>query len=152
LQVIKPLPEHVFAWSELAKQFVAEGLKDYEWGLNEEDLHTTYHLWDKENWGFLLEDKGKIVGCLAGIINQHFFDYSNNFFHEYMWYVKPDFRGTGGGIKLYRALERRCNERGIKRIVMGHTSYMAQDFEKLYKKLGFTYLQSHYEKVLNGNK
>jgi len=152
LEVIKPLPHHVFPWCELAKDFVAESLKDYNWGLNEEDLHTTYHLWDTDNWCFLLEHEGEIIGCLAGIVVPHFFDYSNVFFNEFMWYVKPEHREGGGGLKLYRTLEDKCNEQGISRIVMGHTKYMASNFEKLYKKLGFTYLQTHYEKVLNGNK
>ena len=151
MEVITPLPHHVFAWSDLAKEFVKEALTDYSWGLNEDDLHETYHLWDKTNWGFLLEDKGEIVGVLAGVVVPHFFDYSNSFFNEFMWYVKPDYRKSGGGIKLYRALEKRCRERGVTRLIFGHTKYLADDFTKLYKKLGFTYLQTHYEKVLNGN-
>lgn len=147
MKVITPLPHHVFPWCELAKSFIKEALTDYDWGMNEDDLHTTYHLWEKD-WVFLLEDENKIVGCLAGIVVPHFFDYGNEFFNEFMWYVLPDSRNSGGGLQLYRALVRRCNERGIKRIVMGHTKYMAQDFEKLYKKLGFNYLQTNYEKVL----
>ena len=148
MKVIKPLPHHVFPWCELAKSFIKEALTDYDWGMNEEDLHTTYHLWDTENWCFLLEHDNEIVGVLAGIVTPHFFDYANQFFNEFMWYVKPEFRSTGGGLLLYRALVRRCREKGIKRIIMGHTKYMAEDFKKLYTKLGFTYLQTHYEKVL----
>jgi len=150
LKVITPKAEHVFAWVELAKAFIGEALVEYDWGMNEDHLHQTYHLWDKKNWGFLLEHEGEIVGVLAGIVVPHFFDYDNQFFNEFMWYVKPDYRKSGGGIKLFRALEDRCREHNINRIVMGHTKYMASDFEKLYTKLGFTYLQTNYEKVLDG--
>ena len=148
MKVITPLPHHVFVWCELAKEFIKEVLTDYDWGMNEDDLHQTYHLWDKENWGFLLESDGEIVGVLAGVITAHFFDYGNKFFNEFMWYVKPDYRKSGGGLLLYRALVDRCKYFGIKRIVMGHTSYMQEDFERIFKKLGFTYLQTNYEKVL----
>jgi GNAT superfamily N-acetyltransferase len=148
LKVITPKPEHVFAWVELAKQFAKEGINGEEWGINEADLHTTYHLWDKENWGFLLECDGEIVGVLAGIVTPHFFNYDNKFFNEFMWYVKPEYRKSGGGLLLYRALVKRCRELGVKRIVMGHTRDMILEFESLYEKLGFTYLQTHYEKVL----
>ncbi len=148
MKVITPKPQHVFEWVELAKDFLDEGIGKYEWGYNEEHLHSTYHLWDKENWGFLLEHEGQIVGVLAGIINVHFFDFDNRFFSEFMWYVKPGFRHKGGGLLLYRHLVRRCKDRNIKRIVMGHTSHMAKDFERIYQGLGFTYLQTHYEKVL----
>ena len=148
MEVITPEPKHVFAWVELAKDFTNEAIDGHRWGVNEEHLHTTYHTWDKKDWGFLLESDGEIVGVLAGIITPHFFDYDNLFFNEFMWYVKPDFRKSGGGLLLYRALVKRCREHNIKRIVMGHTSYMKKDFENIYKRLGFTYLQTNYEKVL----
>lgn len=148
MQVIEPLPIHVHAWAELAKEFVNEAIDGHKWGINEKDLHTTYHLWDKKNWGWLLSDGDEIVGVLAGIVTPHFFNFDNQFFNEFMWYVKPDYRSRGGGLLLYRALIKRCEEKGIKRIVMGHTSYMIFEFENLFEKLGFTYLQTNYEKVL----
>jgi GNAT superfamily N-acetyltransferase len=147
LKVIRPEPHHVFEWVELVKEFLSEGIHTYNWGISEDNLHTTYHLWNKD-FGFLLEDEGKIVGVLAGSVAPHFFNYSNIFFQENMWYVRKEFRRKGGGILLYRALVRRCRERGIRRIVFGHTKIMKNEFEKLYGKLGLTYLESHYEKVL----
>jgi len=148
LKVIEPLDTHVFAWVELVREFLDEGIKEYDWGVNEDDLHTTYHLWDKKNFGWLLEADGEIVGVLAGIAMPHSFNYSNRYFLESMWYVKKSHRGTGGGIMLYRACIKRCRELGISRVVFGHTKVMRKDFERLYKKLGFTYLESHYERVL----
>jgi len=151
MQVIEPKAHHVFDWVELAKEFAAEVIQNYGWGINEEDLHKTYHAWDKKDWGFLLEHEDRIVGVLAGAITPHFFDHSNLIFSEFMWYVQPEFRKTGGGLMLYRALVERCKTKGVRRIVMGHTGYMINEFECLYESLGFTYLQTHYEKVINGN-
>lgn len=152
MTVIEPLPIHVFDWCKLAHEFVGEAIEDYGWGINEEDLHRTYHAWDKKNFGWLLEHRGQIVGVLAGVVIPHFFNYSNRIFNEFMWYVKPEFRGTGGGLMLYRACLRRCNALGIERLVFGHTRYMSEEFGKIYERLGFTYLETHYEKVLNGGK
>ncbi len=148
MEVITPEAKHVFAWAKLAREFTNEVIDGLKWGINESDLHTSYHLWDKENWSFLLQHDNQIVGVLAGIVTPHFFNYDNLFFNEFIWYVKPEHRKSGGGLLLYRALEKRCKEKGIKRIVMGHTSYMIMEFESLYEKLGFTYLQTNYEKVL----
>ena len=148
MEVITPEAAHVFKWVALAKEFTSEAIETYNWGFNEENLHTTYFLWDKKDWGWLLQDGDEIVGCLAGMVTPHFFNYDNLFFNEFMWYVKPDYRSQGGGLLLYRALVKRCKEKNVKRIVMGHTSYMIMEFEQLYEKLGFTYLQTNYEKVL----
>jgi GNAT superfamily N-acetyltransferase len=147
LKVIGIEAQHVFEWAQLAKDFINEALQEYNWGVNEDDLHTTYHSWNKD-FGFLLQDEGKIVGCLCGIVTPHFFDYENKFFSEFMWYVKPEYRNKGGGLLLFRECQRKCIEAGVTRMVMGHTKYMKEEFENLYTKLGFTYLQTHYEKIL----
>jgi GNAT superfamily N-acetyltransferase len=81
-------------------------------------------------------------------VSAHLFDYENTFFQENMWFVKKEYRKKGGGLLLYHALLQRCRERGIKRIIFGHTIQMKEEFTLLYKKLGFTYLETHYEKVL----
>ena len=148
MQVIKPLPLHVFAWVSLVREFLDEGIDTYDWGVNEENLHTTYHTWDKKNFGWLLEDEGKIVGVLAGVAMPHFFNYSNWYFNESMFFVKPEYRKRGGGILLFRACVEQCKFLGIKRIVFGHTRVKAAELEQFFKKLGFTYLETHYEKVL----
>jgi GNAT superfamily N-acetyltransferase len=147
MEVITPLPHHVFAWSDLVTEFLKDGIDQYDWGVNESDLHTTYHLWNKD-FGWLLEHEGEIVGVLAGQVAPHFFNYENLFFHEMMWFVKPEFRHLGGGIMLYRACVKRCKERGIKRIVFGHTKHLHDEIKKTVERLGFTYLETHYEKVI----
>jgi GNAT superfamily N-acetyltransferase len=151
LKVIEPLDHHVFEWCELVHQFLDDGIDEYGWGVSENDLHTTYHTWDKKNWGWLLEHEGEIVGVLAGVVVPHFFNHKFLLFNEFMWYVRPEFRGTGGGLRLYRAAYDRCKEYGISRMVFGHTKHMKKDFIRIYEKLGFTYLETHYEKVIDGN-
>jgi GNAT superfamily N-acetyltransferase len=131
----------------LVKKFLDEGIGEYGWGVDEEDLHKTFHAWDPR-FGWALVDKGKMVGCLAGIVVTHFFNRRNTIFQEFMWYVLPEYRRTGGGIMLYRACERDCRALGITRLAFAHTKYMSEQFEKLYKGLGFTYLETQYEKVL----
>ena len=147
MRVIRAESSHVFDFCDLVKEFLDEGIDKYGWGVNTKDLHTTYHLWDKD-YAFLLEDEGCIVGILAGVVAPHFFNYENFYFHENMWFVKKDYRRSGGGLMLYRACVQRCHEKGIKRLVFGHTIQMKDEFEKIFKSLGFTYLESHYEKVL----
>jgi len=147
MKVIEPKNSDVFAWSELVHRFIDECIKDYGWGVNEQDLHRTYYAWDKR-FGWLLEHEGKIIGVLAGACLPHFFNYGNTLFQESMWYVVPEHRKSGGGLLLYRACVKQCEKMGITRMVFAHTKHMGEEFGKIYDKLGFTYLETHYEKAI----
>ena len=41
MKVIEPLPHHVFDFVDLVKEFLDEGIDAYDWGVNEDDLHTS---------------------------------------------------------------------------------------------------------------
>ena len=150
MEVIQPEPKHVFEFAEMANEFFEEAEGIQEWGVNQEDIHTTYftYLNSVEHIGLLLQHEGKIVGVISGLISPYYFNYSNTIFNEFMWFVRKGYRSGGGGLKLYRVLEESCRKAGVTRIVMGHTRHKILEFETIYEKLGFNYLQTHYEKAL----
>ena len=150
MKVIKPEPKHVHDWIQLVQEFLQEGIDQYAWGFSSEDCEATYFTWLKECIGFLLEEEGAIVGVLAGNIAIHPFCYTTVYFHESMWFVRKSHRGKGGGIKLYEACEQECRDRGIKKMVFAHTSLLeVKTFKKIYNKLGFHELETHYVKDIN---
>jgi len=147
MQIVNYAPHYVFEWCDLVHRFVEECIKEQDWGCNDEDLHKTFHSWDPRfAWGLVHEDK--LIGCLTGIVVPHFFNYANLIFQESMWFVIPEFRNTRGGIMLYKRCEEDCRRYGITRLAFAHTKFMKEGFEKIYQGLGFSYLETHYEKVL----
>jgi hypothetical protein len=152
MKVINYSPHYIFEWCDLVKKFITECISEQDWGCDDKDLHTTFHSWDERfAWG-LLNEEGELVGCLAGVVVPHFFNYRNLIFQECMWYVLPEYRKGRAGVMLYKQCERDCKRHGITRLAFAHTKYMKGNFEKLYNGLGFKYLETHYEKVLtNGN-
>lgn len=149
MRIVNYHADAVFEWVELVKKFLAEGIGEYGWGVDDESLHRTFHSWDPRfAWG-LENDEGRLVGCLTGLCVPFFFNHRNLLFQESMWYVEPEFRGTGGGLMLYRRCESDCRKYGITRMIFAHTRYMTDEFQQIYKRLKFTYLETHYEKVIN---
>ena len=83
----------------------------------------------------------------AGLVAPHFFDFNTLYFHESMWFVLPGYPGWGR--KLYERAECECKRRGVLKMVMAHThAYKPKQFEKMYYKLGFNKLETHYVKEI----
>ena len=149
MKVIKAEPIYVHDFIELVQRFIELGVDEYDFGFKRNDAESTYFLWVRSQIAFLLMDGKKVIGVFAGISAPHFFDYSTFFFHESMWFVLPEYQGQGGGAMLYRAVHNECIKLGIKKIVMGHTyGFKPGSFEKLYKRMGFRKLETHYVKDL----
>lgn len=97
---------------------------------------------------FVYEVDGKINGILGGL----FWNCSMTADLEALegfWFVKDEYRGGVGAVKLLRAFEDEAQKRGCKRIKMVHLmSVNPQDVEKLYIKMGYNMLQVSYVKEL----
>jgi len=154
MRVIKPEPYHVHEWTSLIDRFLAEGIDHFGFGIRQEDVETTFFLWVNRNLPLLLlEDEGKIIGCLGGNLFPHWFNYDTLIFNEMIWYVLPEYRRGGGGVRLIRAMEKECKDRGVDKMVLGHTyALMPDDLRKLFEGLGYRIIESHYIKdIKNAN-
>ena len=95
---------------------------------------------------FVLEVEGKVIGVLIGQVVDDPLQ-RTKIFQELIWYVRPEQRKQG--IKLLRTVEDYCKATGIGAIVMSHTDTAHNvKFENFYRRRGYTYLESHYMKVL----
>ena len=93
---------------------------------------------------FLLESSRNIVGGLGAIKCP---DPNNGemIASELFWFVEKEYRGSG--LKLLKAFEAWAQEQGIKKILMVHLSeLMPGKLKKLYERMGYKELETHYIK------
>jgi GNAT superfamily N-acetyltransferase len=150
MKIVKPLPEHVHIWVEMARKFDEELLKNEneDWGFNAENCEQTYFLWIQNQIGFLLKDGDNFVGAIACIVAPHFFNYDYLYCDEAMFYIKPGYRGNLGAKLLIKAVEEDCQRRGVHRVVMAHTIYMGDVIKRFYNGLGYRLFETQYVKDL----
>ncbi len=109
-----------------------------------------------KNWEFLLGngmgkifglyEDGKFVGALGAIIAPDLND-GELCATECFWFIDPDKRGNG--VKLLLNFVKYSKEIGCVRVNMVHLfNAHAEKLSKLYKKLGFSPVETHYLKTL----
>jgi GNAT superfamily N-acetyltransferase len=89
-------------------------------------------------------DGGKVAGLLGFLIFPHYFTQEPTA-TEIMWYVLPEERNGGAGIKLLWEAEKQAKAMGAKR--MGFTAPSA-DVVKLYERFGYKQVEITFMKEL----
>lgn len=149
MRVYQASDKDLGVWLKLAKEFYAEGFDDYKWGFNDAHAQTTYLLFIQNHLCFLAEDEGKVIGCMAGVITQHHFNYDFVYYQEAMWYIIPEYRGKGVASQLLEATEGKCRELGCQKLAVGHPQDQRLDIiDKIFKQMGFKPFEKHYIKDL----
>lgn len=93
---------------------------------------------------FVAEREGRIIGVFWGHIDQHFFSKAL-VATEYMFYVKPDFRGTSVALRLMHAYKTWAENRNAQEIMICMTiGVEPEKFDRFIKKLGFQYVGGNY--------
>lgn len=117
-----------------------EGMDRFNYGYNEYCAERIFFLWqaNPRTINFVLLQRDRLVGFMAGITAPHNVNYWKWYYYEHMWYVMPEYRSGGGGIKLLNATEAECKIRGISHMIMGHQVHFMKDyFHRLFPRLGF---------------
>jgi len=149
VNIYKADESHLKIWLPLAKEFYDEGFDEYQWGFNEQHAETTYKLFIINHLCFLAEYNGEPVGCLAGVISQHHFNYHFLYFQESMWFIKKDFRKLGIARKLLKATSEEATKRGCQKFIVGYTQkVLPLIMDRFYRRLGFNLFETHYVKDL----
>lgn len=131
---------------KLCESFVKESLGEYGFKIEKNILDQTIEVC-KQNSLLYVKD-GKCVGVIAGHIGHSFTD-SEKTFNETIWYMAPEYRKYG--VKLYKALEKWCEENGITLIVMAlMANSKSLSLDRFYKRLGYQPFEVHYFKRLEG--
>jgi len=98
----------------------------------------------------LLKDGDKIVGLLAGIIdNAHPMTYSCKVANELIWWVDPHYRGSPDSFALIEAYEQWAKELKCTHIHLAHfENDLGKKVSKYYKNMGYKKVEVSYLKEL----
>lgn len=82
-----------------------------------------------------LRDRGELAGYFIGIVGSGLHYRACLTCTLDIFYVLPKFRGRHGGVRLFRAVRRELQRRGVQRWMVG--SKIHQDASRLFQALGF---------------
>jgi GNAT superfamily N-acetyltransferase len=63
-----------------------------------------------------------------------------------VFWIAPEYRGRGGGTRLFRAVEAELKRRGVKRIYCG--SKLHKDSSRLFLALGYRQIEAWFSKLV----
>lgn len=89
-------------------------------------------------------DEGEAVGMIAGSITPYFFS-RGAVASDFVWYVKPEHRGSRAAVKLLKAFKSWATEKGASQLYMGVTTNISADRTgDLLQRLGFEHVGGNY--------
>jgi len=134
---------------ELIKEFYNESLKEYKITLDDATLDETLVGFIFPHVGIVAELNGNIIGCIGGYVSKSIFNKNQIMAQEAMWYMKKEFRNGTYGLRLLKAFEDKCKERGADLISM--ISIMNLNVEKVsdfYTRCGYSPMEFHFIKEI----
>jgi len=131
----------------LYKRFHAEVQESYGIPFDEDTLMERIAGIIQNHVGWVMEEEGKLVGVMGGIVTSMLFDKNTKVFMEVSWYVTPEFRRHG--MKMLETAQKYCMDLKVQRMIIGHMGNADRDrFEKVYARKGFELFEQHYIKEL----
>jgi GNAT superfamily N-acetyltransferase len=89
-------------------------------------------------------DAGRLVGYFVGFIAPGLHYRTCLTLTEDIFWIAPEFRGHGGGLQLFKAVEAEARRRGVQRMFVG--SKLHKDASWLFERLGYTEVERYYSK------
>lgn len=96
----------------------------------------------------LADDGDKLLGMVGVFVVPFMFNREKVSAHEVIWWVEPEARSTGAGVKLLDAVEPMCKEIGVGAIQMMHLSNSPPQAGALYESRGYKHSETSYTKVI----
>lgn len=96
----------------------------------------------------VLELEGRVVGMIGVIFIP--FIFNPNYIHagEIIWWVEPEYQGSGWGEELLRSIDGKCKEANATHIQMIDLPNSSLSAARLYEKLGYVLTERSYTKVV----
>ena len=131
----------------LINEFYYESLREYDLSFTVETLKETIANFIDNHVGLVAEREGKIVGVIGGLISRSIFNKDEVVGQEAIWYMSKDERKGSLGIRLMKAFERTCKEKGAKFIVMIHMSnLLAKSLGRFYSSMKYKLMEVQFIK------
>lgn len=97
----------------------------------------------------VIEQKEGVVGFVGGVKSPLLANPNVMMGTELAWWVEPEYRKGGEGIKLMKFIEKLAKEQGVKYWVMvAMESSDPETAAKIYERLGYEKTESSYVRVL----
>ena len=145
-----PEPKDIDRLTELTTEVYGDFMAKSGMPLIKENLKRTVEAFVKMKQGVVLERDGKIVGIAAWHITPHPANFSCKVFQEILWCLKSS--NIMDASILLKAFIRKAEEAKANIIVLVNLSVENEpQLRRIYKKLGFEYLESHYSKAIGGH-
>jgi GNAT superfamily N-acetyltransferase len=127
---------------------LGEGIKFLKFVYPDKEVDTQnlrYILWSLTHQGTVLvaEDKGKVVGAIAGAFKTNIFYPSEVELQELFWWVIPEYRSSSAAYRLFNAFIQFGKDEGVNRILMHKEPHNSLN-EDAYEKRGFNYSEKVY--------
>jgi hypothetical protein len=142
-----PEIEDVDRLSELTFEVYGDFLKKHGVSVNSDNLRTTTEAFIRTKQCIVVERGGKIVGVAGWQMSPHPVNYSCKIFQEVLWCLKSD--NVMDASMLLKAIERKAVELKADIVILAnlHIEHELQ-LRKIYMKLGYSFLESHYAKTI----
>jgi GNAT superfamily N-acetyltransferase len=92
-----------------------------------------------------VRDLGKLVGYFVGFAAPGLHYKTCLTLTMDIFYILPEYRGSGAGLQLFQMVEKEAVRRGIKRMLVG--SKLHKDASWLFEKLGYIEIERWYSKT-----
>lgn len=127
---------------EMGQQFLAESSYRHKIANNPEKMSETVAWLIERGSVLVLEKAGELVGMMGYFTNLHFLS-GEKVAGEVFWWVEPTQRGDG--LRLIHEFERRAAADGVKHL---HMIAPNDRVAGLYKRLGYEFVESTYQKTI----
>jgi GNAT superfamily N-acetyltransferase len=87
---------------------------------------------------------GKLVAYFVGFVAPGLHYRTCLTLQEDIFWIDPEYRGHGGGVQLFLAVEKEAKRRGVQRMFVG--SKLHKDASWLFEKMGYTEVERYYSK------
>lgn len=89
-----------------------------------------------------MRSHGELVGYFVGFVAPGLHYSTCLTLHLDIFWLKPEHRGKGGGVILFKAVEKEAKRRGVQRMFVGSKCHL--DASWLFEILGYTRVETHY--------
>lgn len=93
-----------------------------------------------------LKEGEKLIGYFLGLKTKATHSKDGTYVTQDSLFIHPDYRGSGGGVKLIKKLEEECKKLGVHRILL--CERVKNPIGKLFKRLNYTPSEIYYSKYI----
>ena len=143
----EPKETDISRLTELTEEVYGDFMKLHNIPMNHENLKATVTAFVKTKQCMVVERGNKIVGLMGWTLSPHPANFSCKIFQEVLWCLKSP--NPMDASILLKAIEKKAMELKADIMILANLSIENEmQLRRIYDKMGFKYLESHYCKTI----